>query len=104
MIDSVIRKAIEARIASSGLKWIKLRQLELRPSEKTLSLDLELEGEESPLRLFARYRVEGDAVLIESLETSKKWLTELASVALAKQGGRFPLPGGFAGAMARMVL
>ena len=36
MIDSVIRKALETRIAAHGLGWLKLRHFELRSAEKKL--------------------------------------------------------------------
>ncbi len=104
MIDSVIRKALESRIAAHGLHWLKLRHFELRSAEKSAVVDLDLEGESEPVRVTAGYRVEADAVVVESVECSKKWLTEVLSLALVKHGGRVPLPSGIAGAVARMVL
>lgn len=104
MIDSVIRKAIEARITAFGLDWLKVRQFELRSASKLVILDLDLDGEDQPVRITANYRVDGDSLVIESAETSKKWLTEIAAIALAKQGGRIPLPAGLAGSVARMFL
>jgi hypothetical protein len=104
MIDSVIRKALEGRIAASGLSWVKVRQFELRSAAKTVVLDLDLEGEQLPVRVTAKYRLEGESLVIESAETSKKWLTEIAAIALAKHGGKVPLPAGIAGSVARMIL
>jgi hypothetical protein len=104
MIDTVIRKALEARIAAFGLDWVKLRHFELRSATKSLVIDLDLAGEDAPLRVTARYRVEGDSLVVEAAETSKKWLTEVAAIALAKHGGRIALPGGIAGSVARMLL
>lgn len=104
MIDTVIRKALEARIASQGLDWLKLRHFELRSAEKKLLLDLDLAGEPAPVRLTAHYRVEPEGLVIESVEASKKWLTEVAHLALAKHGGRFPLPTGMIGSLARALL
>jgi len=104
MIDSVIRKALEARIAAQGLHWLKVRHFELKSVDKLLVLDLDLEGEPAPVHLTARYRVEPDGITIESVETSKKWLTEVAHLALAKHGGQFPLPTGLVGSMARAIL
>jgi hypothetical protein len=104
MIDAVIRKALEGRIAAFGLDWVKLRHFELRSAAKMLLIDLDLDGEEAPVRVTARYRVDGDSLVIEAVETSKRWMTEVAAVALAKHGGRVPLPGGIAGSVARMIL
>jgi hypothetical protein len=104
MIDTVIRKALEARIAAQGLDWVKVRHFELRSAEKCVVLELDLDGEPAPVRATARYRVEGSGLTIESVETSKKWLTEIAHLALAKHGGKIELPGGLVGTMARAVL
>jgi hypothetical protein len=104
MIDTVIRKAIETRIAAHGLSWVKLRHFELRSIEKHLVLDLDLEGEPAPVRITARYRVDPDGLVVESVDTSKKWLTEVAHLALTKHGGKIELPGGLVGTMARAIL
>lgn len=104
MIDSVIRKTLEARIAAHGLGWLKLRHFELRSPEKNLVLELDLDGESSPVRVTAHYRVDPTSLTIESVETSKRWLTEVAHLALAKHGGKFDLPGGLVGTMARAIL
>jgi hypothetical protein len=104
MIDSVIRKALESRIAAHGLNWLKLRHFELRSTEKKILLELDLDGELTPLNVHASYRMETDSLVIESIETSKKWMTEVAHLALAKHGGHIPLPGGLVGTMARAIL
>lgn len=104
MIDSVIRKALEARITAQGLTWIKLRHFELRSAEKTLVLDVDLDGEPAPVRITARYHVDPAGLTVESVDTSKKWLTEVALLALAKHGGKIELPGGLVGSMARAIL
>jgi hypothetical protein len=104
MIDSVIRKTLEARIAAHGLHWVKLRHFELRSTDKQLILHLDLDGETEPLLVTARYRLDPEGLTIESLETSKKWLTEVAHLALVKHGGTITLPGGLVGSMARAIL
>jgi hypothetical protein len=104
MIDAVIRKTLEARIAAHGLTWIRLRHFELRAQDTILVLDLDLDGEPAPVRVTAQYRVDSTALTIESVETSKKWLTEIAHLALAKHGGVIDLPGGLVGTMARAIL
>lgn len=104
MIDAVIRKALEARIAAQGLDWLKVRHFELHSTGKCIVLELDLDGETAPVRATARYRLEGSDLIIESVETSKKWLTEIAHLALAKHGGKIELPGGLVGTMARALL
>ena len=104
MIDTMIRKALEARIAAQGLDWIKVRHLELRSADKCLVLEIDLDGEPAPVRATARYRLADSDLVIESVETSKKWLTEVARLALARHGGTIELPGGLVGTMARALL
>jgi len=104
MIDSVIRKALEARIAAHGLSWVKLRHFELRSADKKLLLEVDLEGEPAPVLVTASYRVDAEGLTIEGVDTSKKWLTEVAHLALAKHGGKIELPGGLVGTMARAIL
>ncbi len=104
MIDSVIRKALETRIAAHGLGWLKLRHFELRSAEKKIMLEIDLEGESTPVNVYATYRLDVDTVVIESIDTSKKWMTEVAHLALAKHGGHIALPGGLIGTMARAIL
>jgi hypothetical protein len=104
MIDAILRKAIEGRIASAGLDWVKVLHVELRADQKTFTVALQLDGEEIPVSLSTRYRVDDTDVVIESVAASKKWVTEALSYGLLKHGGRFPLPGGISGRIARMFL
>jgi hypothetical protein len=104
MIDAFLRKAIEGRIASAGLDWVKVLHAELRADQKTFTIALQLDGEEVPVSLSAHYRVEDNDVVVESVAASKKWVTEAISYGLLKHGGRFPLPGGIVGRLARMFL
>lgn len=104
MIDSVLRKALEARLSAEGLAWVKLRHLELRSADKSLYVEVDLEGELEPVHATASYRLAYDGVVIEEVVTSRAWLTACARLALEKHGGHFPLPSGLAGTVARVLL
>lgn len=104
MIDSVLRKTLEARLSAEGLTWIKLRHLELRSAKKSLYVEVELEGEAEPVFATANYRLAPDGVLIEEVTTSRAWMTACARLALDKHGGHIPLPNGLMGALARVLL
>ncbi|MGI8604255.1 MAG: hypothetical protein ACR2OZ_14865 [Verrucomicrobiales bacterium] len=104
MIDALLRKAIESRIASAGFKWLKVLNFDLRTAEKTATIALQLEGEDAPLSISAQYRLEDNTIIVTSIAASKKWMTEALTYALLKHGGRFPLPGGISGTLAKMVL
>jgi hypothetical protein len=100
----LIMKAIEAKLASAGMDWLKLQSLQLRPKEKRLSAELLLEGESAAVSLELTYAVEGDFLKVVSLETSKKWLTEVVSLVLAKTAGQIELPGGLKGRLVKFFL
>jgi hypothetical protein len=100
----LIMKAIEAKLASAGMDWLKLQSLQLRPKEKRLTAELLLEGESAPVAVELTYAVEGDFLKVVSLQTSKKWLTEVASLALAKTAGQIELPSGLKGRLVKFFL
>lgn len=100
----VLVKFLEAKLHSAGLSWIKLQSFQLRPKDKTVSVELLLEDEPAAIAVTATYLVEGDNLRITSLNTSKKWMTELASLALVKTGGTLPLPGGIQGKIIKFIL
>jgi hypothetical protein len=104
VIDSVVRKAIESRIASAGLHWLKLQHFELRASEKKVSATLLLEGEPTPVTVRLSYRLEATDVVVESIDAGRPWMTEALALVLLKHGGRWPLPSGLPGTVIRMLL
>ena len=100
----LLLKAIEAKLQSAGLNWIKLQSLQLRIKEKTVVAEVLLDGEPLALAVEATYEIVGDKIRIASLNTSKKWLTEAANLALLKSEGAFPLPGGIVGKLIKFFL
>ena len=100
----LLLKAIEAKLQSAGLNWIKLQSLQLRIKEKTVVAEVLLDGEPLALAVEATYEIVGDKIRIASLNTSKKWLTEAANLALLKTEGAFSLPGGIVGKLIKFFL
>jgi hypothetical protein len=100
----IVLKAIEAKLISAGLDWLKLQSLQLRPKEKRISAELVLEGESGPIGIEVTYQVDGDFMKITTLETSKKWITEVLNLALAKTAGQVELPGGLKGRLIKFFL
>jgi hypothetical protein len=100
-----ITKALQARLASSGLDWIKLDSLHLDSKANTISVEFTLEGETQPMNAEVRYSLGAENVIvIRGISTSRKWMTEAAELVLAKIGDRFDLPGGLKGKMIRALL
>lgn len=100
----ILLRAIEAKLQSAGLNWVRLQSVQLRTKDKTIAAELLLEGETGPLSVEARYEIAGDDLRIVGLNTSKKWLTEAGNLALLKTGGKFPLPGGIGGKLIKFFL
>lgn len=100
----IIAKAIEAKLHSAGLNWIKLQSFHLSTKEKTITAELILEGEPLPVSVQAIYAITGDLIRIVAIETSKKWLTEAATLGLLRTEGTFPLPGGLVGKLLKFFL
>ena len=104
MTMDIILRAIEAKLQSAGMGWIKLQSLQLRPKDKTLTVEVLLEGEPSAVTVQAGYEVAEDHLKIVSLTTSKVWMTEAANLALLKTWGQILLPGGFKGKAIKFFL
>jgi hypothetical protein len=105
MSDSLIAKAIQAKLASSGLDWVKLESFTLSSRQKTISLELTLEGEDRPVKADIQYSLGAEnVVVIREVETSRKWMTEALKLVLLKTGNRFELPGGLKGKLIRVLL
>jgi hypothetical protein len=100
----LVLKAIESKLSSAGLDWIKLQSVQLKPKEHRASAELLLEGETGPVSLDIIYAVDGDFLKIDTLTTSKKWLTEVLNLVLTKTAGQVELPGGLKGRLIKFFL
>lgn len=100
----IILKALEAKLHSAGLSWIKLQTFQLSSKDKTVTAEVLLEGEPTHVTVQLVYEVGADFVKIVSLATSKIWMTEAANLALLKSGGKIALPGGLQGKLIKFVL
>ena len=102
---SLIAKAIQSKLSASGLDWVKLESFTLSSREKTISLELRLEGEDKPVKADIHYSLgTGNTVEIREVETSRPWMTEALKLVLVKTGNRFALPGGLKGKMLKVLL
>lgn len=103
-VESMLRRAIEARLEAEGIWWVRIRELRLDETDRRLHAKVELEGEAFPIEVSAGYRFSEEFVHLEKIETSKSWMTHAAAIGLARHGGRFPLPGGIMGRLLRSLL
>lgn len=102
---NLLLNLLQSKLNSSGLDWIKVENIQLSPSQKSLIADLKLAGEADLIRLTGTYSITPqNALRLETLTASRQWLTEVAELALAKTGREFPLPDGIKGKLIRLVL
>ncbi len=105
MPDSLIFKAIQAKLSSSGLDWVKLDSFSLSSRDKTVNLELSLDGEEQQVKAQIRYSLATEnMIVIRDIVTSRKWMTEALKLMLLKTGDRFVLPGGLKGRVLKVLL
>ena len=105
MTESLIMKALQAKLASSGLDWIKLESFHLSSRDKTINAEVMLEGEDRPVKLEVRYALgSGNSVMIRELITNRPWMSEALKLAMLKTGNRFELPGGLKGKLLKVLL
>ncbi|MBP7951196.1 MAG: hypothetical protein KA004_16210 [Verrucomicrobiales bacterium] len=100
----ILLKAIESKLQSAGLNWIKLQSFSLSAKEKTLAASVQLDGEPDPVEITAHYKLDAHDLVVTRVETSKKWMTEVAALALIKTGGKIKLPTGIKGKLVRLLL
>lgn len=102
---SLITKALQSKLATSGLDWVKLEDLHLDSRGNIITLELSLKGEDKPVKAEIRYSLGSEnMIVIREVHTNRQWMTEAIKLAMVKTGNRFELPGGLKGKMIRMLL
>lgn len=91
--DSLTSSAAKSMLASRLDRYGKVTELRIRSREKTIALELLLEGEEIPVGILVeRYRITGrsgeHALVVEKLSASRPWLQNLLEDLLVDK----PLP------------
>ena len=91
--DSLTSSAAKSMLASRLDRYGKVTELRIRSREKTIALELLLEGEEIPVGIqVERYRTTGKsgehALVVEKLSASRPWLQSLLEDLLVDK----PLP------------
>jgi hypothetical protein len=102
---SLLLKALQAKLSSSGLDWLKVESIAFSSKKKSLTAVFDLDGEASPVTVELDYVLEDDdKIRIRDVRTSKAWMTEAIKLALVKTGQSFPLPKGIKGKLLRVLL
>ncbi len=93
--DSLSSTAAKSLLASRIDRYGKLTDLRIRSREKTISVELLLEGEEIPVTLrVERYRITGTSgehsLVVEAVSASRPWLQNLLEDLLIEKPLRVP--------------
>jgi len=93
--DSLASSAAKSFIASRIVRYGKLTELRIRSRERTIFVELLLEGEEAPVRIeIGRYRIvmkDGEAMLVvDEVRASRAWLDNIFQDLLV--GRELPVP------------
>ena len=91
--DSLTSSAAKSMLASRLERYGNVTELRIRSREKTIALEVLLEGEEIPVGIqVERYRITGKsgehALIVEKVTASRAWLQNLLQDLLVDQ----PLP------------
>lgn len=91
--DSLTSSAAKSMLASRLDRYGKVNELQIRSRERSIALELLLEGEEVPVGIFVeRYRTTGKAgehaLVVEKVSATRPWLQNLLQDLLVDK----PLP------------
>jgi hypothetical protein len=92
ILDAILKKAIQAKLKFMGIDWATIDSVRFVKDDRRVDLTVGLEGEETPVDAALIYRVEGEELLVESVETNRRWMTEAALMMVERKGGKIDLP------------
>ena len=94
---------IQGKLKFMGIDWAAIDSVRFVKDDRRVDVTVGLEGEEFPVTAVLNYRIEGELLLVESVETSRHWMTEAAKLAVAKKGGRIDLPESVRGVVLKAI-
>lgn len=103
-LNPIVRKALDAKLLQLGVDWLRVETLVIRSADRSVFATIVLEGEDQLVELTMFYQLEGNEIVIESIEASKAWISKAIRLALTAKGNRITLPSGMPGMAVRMLL
>ena len=86
-----------------GIDWAKVESVSLLKEHRRVDVVLELDGETAHVTAAVNYRVEGEELLVEKVETNKRWMTEAATLIVLRKGGKVELPAAVRGMVFKAI-
>ena len=92
--ESLLRPLVSQVLSKYGLEKLgKVTRVDLDRDERRVFLDLDLHGEEAPVKLTISYRtVNATEIEIEHIETSREWMTVIMNDMIPKSRKQFTVP------------
>ena len=92
ILDAIIKKVIQGKLKFMGIDWAKVESVTFSKEDHLVHVTMDLDGEDAPVTAMVNYRVDGEDLVVESVETNKRWMTETALIVLQRNGGKVELP------------
>jgi len=103
ILDAILKKVIQGKLKFMGIDWAKVEAVTFSKEDHLVHVTMALEGEDQPVTAMVNYRVEDEELHVESIETSRRWMTEAALLVLEKRGGRVELPAAVRGMVLKAI-
>jgi len=103
MLDLILKKAIQGKLKFMGIDWAKVESVNFLKEDHRVDVVLDLDGESDPVKAAVNYRVEGEDLVVEKVETSKRWMTEAATLMVERRGGKVEIPAAVRGMVFKAI-
>ena len=103
ILDAILKKTLQGKLSSLGFDWATVDAVNFSREDRLVHMTLVLDGEELPVTAAVNYRVDGEELLVESVETNKRWMTEVVLMMVERKGGKIELPEGVRGIVLKAI-
>ena len=103
ILDAILKKAIQGKLNFMGIEWATVDSVTFSKPDRLVHMTLVLDGEESPVTATVNYRVDGEELHVESIETSRRWMTEVVLMVVEKKGSKIELPVAVSGMLLKAI-
>lgn len=103
MLDTILKKAIQGKLKFMGIDWATVDSVTFSKADHRVDLTLGLDGEDVPVTAIVNYRVDGQDLMVEKVETSRRWMTEAAQLMVDRKGGKIELPSAVRGIVIKAI-
>jgi len=103
ILDAILKKAIQGKLHFLGIDWATVDTVTFSKPDRLVHMMLVLDGEELPVSAKVNYRVDGEELHIDSVETNKRWMTEVVLMVVERKGSKVELPEAVRGMLLKAI-